>query len=167
MRIDIKARSVFLCGLEFHLTRAWPDVGGCRAFPVMLFTGQVYEVETAWLFFLYWRKGVRLWRAFAGQPQWWQSAARRALVQEVWSKDSTPDESSSSMWMHSLWRGTQFVPVDIRETWLLCGNFCLWIYILWQSLPKLVSLHVLRSYKNNSAGSLMFFLIIFRMLSDK
>lgn len=53
-RVDVKAQSVLLCGLEFHLTRTWPDVGGgCRAFsPVMLFAGQVYEVETAGLFFL-------------------------------------------------------------------------------------------------------------------
>lgn len=140
--------------------------GGRRAFsPVMLFAGQVYEVETARSLFSYWWEGVGLWRAFAGQPQWWQSAARRALVQEVERKDNTPDESSSSMWMHSLWRGTQFVPVDARETWLLCVNFCLWIYILWQSLPKLLSLHMLRGYKNysagNSAGSLMLVLSYF------
>lgn len=32
MRIDVKAQSVLLCGLEFHLARARPDVGGCRVF---------------------------------------------------------------------------------------------------------------------------------------
>lgn len=46
MRVDIKARSVLLCGLEFHLTRTRPDVGGGARLLVLSRSSQVKFVKS-------------------------------------------------------------------------------------------------------------------------
>lgn len=82
-----------------HTNRPRETARRCEAFsPVMLFAGQVYGVEMACLFFLAWGSNAGHWGIFAGQPQWWRSAAERAFFQD----DTFDMPRSSSVWSLSV-----------------------------------------------------------------